>query len=680
MILNMVAREVFQTLLSYDYTVEMFDEDSNRVYEPEEARRFYATPEGILVAVIDEGDNSRIRLCIGPSTNLVDVLGLNDTLRTTATKFNLLYKLSQMTRDINLKDFATLSSVNEGQMGEKTMNLTEGMYGTTRSSYLKLENARMIVRHSKKIDENVFGSRGRHVEAIFVENAQGERFLFPTRQMAPARAMTQHVNQGGSFADEVGAQISRMAQDFSALATGSSYIGANAMALDESVVAMREEIRESMREMRRCFERLYRPSGYIAESERILERANMLIENDDQSPTFEEIKESLFVEGAELSDEVISAITEALKCKKGVEEDVIVDDEVELDENQQPQYVVKDAQGEFLSADNQMVEDKEDAAVFNTKDEAVAAAKSAGIREFKLATHTREAKETIRVLGREVDVHAWDAFKNGKLDLMGEVAQSDSAPQFRYEEAKLLYKAREVIPYVKDDTMLNLISFATELATEEHASPKEKKMAMAIVRQTVNIVYPKSESFVSKSSALREFVEWFNTTSVDTVMEMTDEDGWEEFRADDTTEYPVDKDGEIDYVVKNFDVDKFLTFVANDIAWVETDPRGELSVEERTLEKSDIIDFISFYLSKELEKDAGIEDEDMSKEAATLYDVVAERLTGNHYIINEAGDLTRDDVVIPDNEEEDLMNEVKSREYDAAAIERLKSLAGQRVS
>lgn len=680
MILNMVAREVFQTLRSYDYTVEMFDEDSNRVYEPEEARRFYATPEGILVAVIDEGDNSRIRLCIGPSTNLVDIIGLNDTLRTTATKFNLLYKLSQMTRDINIKDFATLSSVNEGQMGEKTMNLTEGMYGTTRSSYLKLENARMIVRHSKKIDENVFGSRGRHVESIFIENAQGERFLFPTRQMAPARAMTQHVNQGGSFADEVGAQITRMAQDFSALATGSSYIGANAMSLEESVVAMREEIRESMREMKRCFERLYRPSGYMLESQRILERANVLNENDDQGPTFEEIKEALYVEGAEISDDVITAITEALKCKKDVEEDVIVDDEIELDENQQPQYVIKDTNGEFLGADGHTVEDKEDALVFGTKDEAVAAAKEAGIREYKLATHTRETKETLKVLGRDVAVNAWEDFKNGKLDLMGEIAQPETAPQFRFEEAKLLYKAREVIPYVKDDTMLNLISFATELATEEHASPKEKKMAMAIVRQTVNIVYPKNESYVSKSAALREFVEWFNTTSVDMVMEMTDEDGWNEFRADDTTEYPIDKDGEIAEVVKNFNVDDFLNFVAADIAWVDYDPRDELTVEERTLDKNDVIDFIAYYLSKQLEKDASIEDEDMSSEAKELYDVVAERLTGNHYIVNEADDLTRDDVVIPDDQEEDLMNEIKSKEYDAAAIERLKSLAGQRVS
>lgn len=680
MILNMVAREVFQTLRSYDYTVEMFDEDSNRVYEPEEARRFYATPEGILVAVIDEGDNSRIRLCIGPSTNLVDIIGLNDTLRTTATKFNLLYKLSQMTRDINIKDFATLSSVNEGQMGEKTMNLTEGMYGTTRSSYLKLENARMIVRHSKKIDENVFGSRGRHVESIFIENAQGERFLFPTRQMAPARAMTQHVNQGGSFADEVGAQITRMAQDFSALATGSSYIGANAMSLEESVVAIREEIRESMREMKRCFERLYRPSGYMLESQRILERANVLNENDDQGPTFEEIKEALYVEGAEISDDVITAITEALKCKKDVEEDVIVDDEIELDENQQPQYVIKDTNGEFLGADGHTVEDKEDALVFGTKDEAVAAAKEAGIREYKLATHTRETKETLKVLGRDVAVNAWEDFKNGKLDLMGEIAQPETAPQFRFEEAKLLYKAREVIPYVKDDTMLNLISFATELATEEHASPKEKKMAMAIVRQTVNIVYPKNESYVSKSAALREFVEWFNTTSVDMVMEMTDEDGWNEFRADDTTEYPIDKDGEIAEVVKNFNVDDFLNFVAADIAWVDYDPRDELTVEERTLDKNDVIDFIAYYLSKQLEKDASIEDEDMSSEAKELYDVVAERLTGNHYIVNEADDLTRDDVVIPDDQEEDLMNEIKSKEYDAAAIERLKSLAGQRVS
>ena len=216
-IVSMCAAELFQILRSYDYTVMMYDGDGNQVYEPEQARRFVVEKENLLVSLIEDGEDIKeIRLYIGKAISITDILGLIQTLRTATTKYakrgTFTVKRSGQ-ENINVANFATRSSVTETEANTQ-MNILEGMYGTTRRSYLKLPNARMVVKHSRKIDEMVNGSRGRHIDAIFVENVQGERFLFPTQQLAPARAMTQHVNHGGGFADMVGhLEVARVKHD-----------------------------------------------------------------------------------------------------------------------------------------------------------------------------------------------------------------------------------------------------------------------------------------------------------------------------------------------------------------------------------------------------------------------------------------------------------------------------------
>ena len=141
--LDDAATEVFQILRSYDYAVMMYDDEGTQVYEPESARRMFAKPENLLVSIVDDGDDSYIRLYLGKSTDIDDVMGLDQTLRQTATKYNMLYNVKRMGKELSPADFSTTESVTENK-DESPMNLLlEGMYGTTRSSYLKLENARL---------------------------------------------------------------------------------------------------------------------------------------------------------------------------------------------------------------------------------------------------------------------------------------------------------------------------------------------------------------------------------------------------------------------------------------------------------------------------------------------------------------------------------------------------------
>lgn len=285
--LSGVAEETFQVLLTYNYTLMLFDQNGDETTEPADARRMWSDKPNIMVTLLDNEDNSQLTLHIGKSVNVNSILGLDQQLRNTATKYNMVFRLQRYGRRIAPKDFKKLSAMTESR--ERIMHVVEGMYGTSRSSYLKLEHSRMIVRHGKRIDDSKLGARSRFVESILIENNAGERFLFPTRDLVPGRAMAQHVNQGGTFADQVGQQITRMAQDFADLGTASRCLitpvmDTGAVEVAESAGKVREACRGKRRKLRKTFERLYHPSTYTAESESLVASANMLAETGEVKP------------------------------------------------------------------------------------------------------------------------------------------------------------------------------------------------------------------------------------------------------------------------------------------------------------------------------------------------------------------------------------------------------------
>jgi len=54
------------------------------------------------------------------------------------------------------------------------------MYGTNRMSYQDLGEARLIIKHSQPINLDLPAGRTMHIEGIYIENALGERFKYPS--------------------------------------------------------------------------------------------------------------------------------------------------------------------------------------------------------------------------------------------------------------------------------------------------------------------------------------------------------------------------------------------------------------------------------------------------------------------------------------------------------------------
>ncbi len=136
------------------------------------------------------------------------------------------------TRDIakdylDKRDFAFLSQYSNktGQSGDGTMN--EGMYGTSKTSYQKLLDTKLIIKHKKQVDETIPGSRARNISALFIENQNGERFKYPFIHLAGARAMQRHVANGGVPYDSIGQHIVSMSEHLAQLKSFDHYVVRN---------------------------------------------------------------------------------------------------------------------------------------------------------------------------------------------------------------------------------------------------------------------------------------------------------------------------------------------------------------------------------------------------------------------------------------------------------------------
>jgi hypothetical protein len=161
------------------------------------------------------------------------------------------------TRDIaknNLdkRDYEYLSQTQSPNkpVGESTMT-ESSMYGTKHTSYQKLQDTKLIIKHSKALtDDMAPGARARNISSLFVENSQGERFKYPFIHLAGARAMQRHVANNGLPYDEIGKSIIKMSEEIAQLKSFSNYVTRNdLMNSDTNDIVVRSTTQlESLRE------------------------------------------------------------------------------------------------------------------------------------------------------------------------------------------------------------------------------------------------------------------------------------------------------------------------------------------------------------------------------------------------------------------------------------------------
>jgi hypothetical protein len=197
-----ITEKLFKIVLgSGNKKVTLFTEDGKTTVDPTEARRIFVGDLKMMINIIETSSGDEIIVNLSAGTNIAQIRNLLTMIKNLATENIAEYTMRTFGKEISPKDF---------EFQTQQTNVTEGFnrwHGSAKRSYQQLENARIVVNHSRSVDPEARGSRTRQIEAIFIENSSGERFKFPTKNITAARAMTKHVNEGGTPFDEFGSHI-----------------------------------------------------------------------------------------------------------------------------------------------------------------------------------------------------------------------------------------------------------------------------------------------------------------------------------------------------------------------------------------------------------------------------------------------------------------------------------------
>lgn len=262
-----LAKECFQILKGSGKRLTLYNEKGEQVFDPELARRMFDQDDKMMVSISEDGLDSQVNMYLSNVTDLNTLAVTIDTLRTVATRYNVLFNVRNYGKELSPRDFAHQVKKDEISEGKEMAT----MYGSTKSSYQVIGSAKLIIRHNDAVNENMIGGRSRNIKAIFVETKEGERFKFPYAHLDGARAMARHISEGGSLLDRVGKHIVRLSEEYSALSFLTTATYKKRSSLNETAISLRNEVRSRMQEIRTELARVIRETSY-AETAAVLKK------------------------------------------------------------------------------------------------------------------------------------------------------------------------------------------------------------------------------------------------------------------------------------------------------------------------------------------------------------------------------------------------------------------------
>jgi len=228
-----IASALFDKIRSRFANVTLGDEKAQAEQDPERARFFNFTYSGedgaefgtVTISLIDEtslkvyfGQNISGQMDREQRKEWYEFLR---NLRLFA-KRNL---LTFDTRDINksnldIKDVKQQAKVDDVATTADTPVIESRLYGTPGRPYNSFSdqgNTKILIRHEDKVNDEIRGSRARRIKEIFLETERGERFLLGHTNLHGARAMAEHLNNGGQMHDEIAEHIGGLVTEMSAM-------------------------------------------------------------------------------------------------------------------------------------------------------------------------------------------------------------------------------------------------------------------------------------------------------------------------------------------------------------------------------------------------------------------------------------------------------------------------------
>jgi hypothetical protein len=214
---NSISQQLLDLLATRNFHPEMLDK-MGKPSDAEDAKTFtfdYTSGSGknygTMVIVLDSDNEMKIMY----GDNLGRTMDGDDK----GEFFDFLQHLNQKARSNrwthSIADISQLKHTMQG-MAAIQEGLFEGYYGTRRVSYAgEPTQARLRIVHSQPLGEN--DARYRHIANMFIETAEGECFKLGFKSLGGARAMLEHVRQGGKPYDVRGCHITETVNEIAVL-------------------------------------------------------------------------------------------------------------------------------------------------------------------------------------------------------------------------------------------------------------------------------------------------------------------------------------------------------------------------------------------------------------------------------------------------------------------------------
>jgi hypothetical protein len=192
------------------------------------------------------------------------------------------------------------------------------MYGNARMSYQDLgENTRLVVKHSQPVNLDIAAGRTMHIESIYIENAQGERFKYPFKHLNGARALAEHIKAGGIPYDPIGKHITNLSEELASLRKFKGYVSRQEQ-LSEAMASVTNRVVDRIEEIKETINKLQRPAYYQSFVEAFEDTEEQMIPEEVQSDlidrltirTFNEELKSVFPYIYKFIDESELAVVE----------------------------------------------------------------------------------------------------------------------------------------------------------------------------------------------------------------------------------------------------------------------------------------------------------------------------------------------------------------------------------
>lgn len=285
--LDKIAQELYGKIQTRFPAIKIGDEQANVLSKKEDIprARFFefeyeegGEPLGTIAITLDADDGIIVQasgdLVNNPDLEGHDIFKFIKSFRQFAKNRLLKFDIQNIGKsNLDKRDYQFQSKSKEPAIMESKL------YGTSRVSYQDLGEARLIIRHNQHINPELAAGRTMHIESIYIENADHERFKYPFKHLNGARALAEHIKHGGNPYDAIGKHVIGLSEELSHLRKFKGYVTRQPM-IAETMTPITTKVIERIEEIKKEIQHLQRPAFYESFAESFEEREEQVIPED----------------------------------------------------------------------------------------------------------------------------------------------------------------------------------------------------------------------------------------------------------------------------------------------------------------------------------------------------------------------------------------------------------------